>query len=409
VLHQHPDVPGLRFEEELIVDLGGALHQVGQPAHRLESTLVRVAGRLGVTVHSFSMPTGLLLSFHRSGLPATVLIRLSPKPADLDRLKRLTIEAESLARGELAPREAIERIRRLINARPQRGRAATIAGYVLSAAAFSVFFGGGFRELLVATGVGFAVGLVTVSFGKLRVSNRRYELTAAAVAGFVAAMADAYLGCYVHWIPLASGLVILLPGLSLVDSIEELANGHLASGAARMAGVGVVFLALIFGVLLGVSLAGLFAGPGPPGGAIPFTGWMTLPALLAVALGSTFRFQARWQDAPWILIASTVAFAGSRLGGRMGNPLLGPFVGALLLGLLANLYARWRDPTPQLLLVPGLALLVPGSFGLRSLDSLLSGQSLTGLEQGFQMLMMTTALVAGLLFSNAMVATDANT
>jgi uncharacterized membrane protein YjjP (DUF1212 family) len=407
-LHQEAVGPGLRFEEELIIVLGRALHQAGQPAHRLESTLVRVAGRLGVTVHSFSLPTGLLLSFHGSRPPATVLVRLSPKPADLDRLRQLTIVAESLAQGQLAPREAIERIGRLASARPLRGRVATAAGFLLSAAAFSVFFGGGIHELLVATGVGLAMGFVAVSFGKSRASNRRYELTAAAVAGFVAATDDAHLGSYVHWIPVASGLVILLPGLSLVDSIEELSNGHLASGAARMAGVGVVFLALIFGVLLGISLAGLFAGPGQPGGAIPLPDWTIFAALLVVALGSTFRFQTRWQDLPWVLVASAFAFAGSRLGARMGNPLLGPFVGALLLGLLANLYARWRDPTPQLLLVPGLALLVPGSFGLRCLDSLLSGQSLTGLEQGFQMSMMTMALVAGLLFSNAIVATDAN-
>jgi uncharacterized membrane protein YjjP (DUF1212 family) len=407
-LHPEPAGPGLRFEEELIVVLGRALHQAGQPAHRLESTLVRVARRLGVTVHSFSLPTGLLLGFRGSGPPMAVLDRLSPRPADLERLRGLTIVAESLAHGELAPRDAIEQIRRLASAPPLRGRVATVAGFLLSAAAFSVFFGGGIREFLVATGVGLAVGFVAVSFGKSRASNRRYELTAAAMAGFVAAVADVYLGSYVHWIPVASGLVILLPGLTLVDSIEELANGHLTSGAARMAGVGVVFLALIFGVLLGISLADLFAGAGPPGGAIPLPEWTILPALLVVALGSTFRFQTRWQDFPWILIASAFAFAGSRLGGRLGNPLLGPFVGALLLGLVANLYARWRDPTPQLLLVPGLALLVPGSFGLRCLDSLSSGQSVTGLEQGFQMFMMTMALVAGLLISNAIVATDAN-
>jgi uncharacterized membrane protein YjjB (DUF3815 family) len=103
-----------------------------------------------------------------------------------------------------------------------------------------------------------------------------------------------------------------------------------------------------------------------------------------------------------------VAFGASRLGGRLGNPLLGPFLGALVLGLVANLYARWREPAPQLLIVPGLALLVPGSFGLRSLDSLLSGASVTGLELGFQMFMMTIALVAGLLFSNGMVASEVN-
>jgi len=45
---------------------------------------------------------------------------------------------------------------------------------------------------------------------------------------------------------------------------------------------------------------------------------------------------------------------------------------------------RWREPAPQLLLVPDLALLIPGSFGLRCLESLLTGKSVTGLEQGFQ-------------------------
>jgi uncharacterized membrane protein YjjP (DUF1212 family) len=407
--NQDTDASGLRFDEELICELGLALHNVGQPAHRLESTLARVACRLGLVVQSFSLPTGLMLCFKRAGTPATVLVRLSPKPTDLERMRQRTIEAEALARGRIVPRAALERIRGLTGLRPQRSRAATVAGFLLSAAAFSVFFGAGVRELLIATAVGFAVGLVAILFGKSRTSSRRFELTAAAVAGFVSALADAHLGSYVHWIPIASGLVILLPGLTLVDSIEELANGHLASGAARMAGVGVVFLALIFGVLLGVNAAGLIADEGPPGGAIPLPYWVALPALLVVALGSTFRFQARWHDVPWILVASAVALAGSRLGARLGNPLLAPFLGALVLGLAANLYARWKEPTPHLLLVPGLAVLVPGSFGLRSLDSLLSGQAVIGVNEGFQMFMMTMALVAGLLFSNAVVATDANT
>ncbi len=265
------------------------------------------------------------------------------------------------------------------------------------------------RELLIAGLIGLAVGSVAAWFGKRRATNRRFELTAATVAGFIASGADVHLGHYVHWIPIASGLVILLPGLTLVDSLEELANGHLASGASRMAAVGMVFLALIFGVVLGVTFAGLTMGSNLTDQAIPLPAWLTLPALAVVSLGSMFRFQARWADLPCILVASAVALAGSRLGARLGNPLLGPFLGALLLGLTANFYARLFEPVPQLILVPGLALLVPGSFGLRSLDALLSGQSITGLEQGFQMFMMTTALVAGLLFSNAVIATEANT
>jgi hypothetical protein len=67
---------------------------------------------------------------------------------------------------------------------------------------------------------------------------------------------------FAEWIPLASGLIILLPGLALVDAIEELAHGHLTSGSARLAGVGAILLAM-FAVfaLAGEACADSF---GPP-------------------------------------------------------------------------------------------------------------------------------------------------
>src|SRR3954452_20470413 len=86
------DATTLLPDEELIFVLGRALHQAGLPAHRVESTLGRVADRLGLTVHSFCLPTGLLLSSERAGHWTTMLVRLSPRPADLERLRRLTIE-----------------------------------------------------------------------------------------------------------------------------------------------------------------------------------------------------------------------------------------------------------------------------------------------------------------------------
>jgi len=381
--------------EELVFGLGRALHQAGLPSHRLESLLDRVAARLGLTVHSFSLPTGLLLCSERPGVPVTLLLRLSPKPTDLEKMRRLTAEAEALAQGARPIAGALERIKALSEATPCWGRGASVLGFTLCAAAFSVFFGGGLRELVVATGVGISVGLVALLYGKSRGTSRRFELTAAATAGFIAGATDVY------FIPLASGLIVLLPGLALIDSVEEVANGHLVSGGARAAGVGVVFLALIFGVLLAINLEDLLFGAGADLAAVPFPPWAAIPALLVVSLGSIFRFQVRPKDWAWVLLASVVAFGGSKLGARLGNPLMGPFLGALLLGSAANLYARFREPTPQLLLVPGLALLVPGSFGLRSLNFMLSGDSITGIEQAFQMFMAAIAIVAGLLFSNS--------
>jgi uncharacterized membrane protein YjjP (DUF1212 family) len=394
---------GVHPDEEILFTLGRAMHQAGLPAHRIEAALGRVAQRLNLTVHSFSLPTGLLLCSTRDGVPTTVLFRLSSQPTNLEGLRRLMVEAEELASGRTSRREAIARIKRAVATPPPWGSCARVLGFALSAAAFSVFFGGGFRELLIASIVGLVVGLLALAFGPRRLTSRRFELVAAAAAGLISTVFDSLLGSYVHWIPLASGLIVLLPGLALVDSIEELANGHLASGSSRMAGVGIAFLALIFGVLLGINLGQACVGSQVDDRAIAFPAWAVLLALPVVAIGSMFRFQARAKEGIWILAASAVAFTGTRLGARLGDPLLGPFLGALLLGLTANIYARTRSLPPQILLIPGLALLVPGSFGVRSLDSLLSGDAATGVEQGFRMFMTSMALVAGLLFSNSLV------
>src|SRR5262245_35038152 len=85
--------------DEPIVVLGGALHSAGLPSHRLEDLLNRAAARYGIQVHTFALPTGMLYSFVRQGPPATALLRLAPKPTDLERLRRLTAEAEAISTG----------------------------------------------------------------------------------------------------------------------------------------------------------------------------------------------------------------------------------------------------------------------------------------------------------------------
>ena len=52
--------------------------------------------------------------------------------------------------------------------------------------------------------------------------------------------------------------------------------------------------------------------------------------------------------------------------------------------------------------MPGLLPLVPGSVGLRSLESLFARDTLAGVDTAFQMLMVAVSLVAGLLVANAL-------
>src|SRR5262249_49851393 len=151
----------------------------------------------------------------------------------------------------------------------------------------------------------------------------------ATCAAAIAGLGERIFGSVIEWIPVAAGLIILLPGISLIDSLSELSRGHLVSGAARMAGVGVGFLAITFGAVVGMSLAGLVPETPQKIESMPLSDWCLLPALLVVSAGSLIRFRARPQDFLVIAAASTAALFTARFGTELLGPAAGPFVAAL--------------------------------------------------------------------------------
>jgi uncharacterized membrane protein YjjP (DUF1212 family) len=356
----------------------------------------------------FAVPTGLIMNFKEEQGYQTRLSRIEDPGIHLERLASLSTVADRIVRGTLDPVPGKLQIDRIMT-RPDRwGALATVSAYLLSAGAFAVFFRGGVTELITALFVGFAVGLLSIATQRVRVSRRLFELTSALTAAWIATIAGDIFGQFVQWIPLAAGLIILLPGMATVDAVEELASGQLASGGARLAGVTVVFLAMTFGAVLGIATAdlvmksaGLVGGPELLEAANPLPLWITPIAILAVSFGSMIRFRARTSDLPSCLLASLIAFAASRLGTYYLGPISGAFLAALALGLIANVWAKWFRQPVELFDVPGLAILVPGSIGLRCLASLLSQDTATGVETAFQMFVTAMAIVAGLLFSNS--------
>jgi uncharacterized membrane protein YjjP (DUF1212 family) len=389
----------LRETVALLAALGKALHVVGMPAHKLEDALMKTGERFGTHVEIFAMPTGMLMSVIDQREAVTVIDRIEPGTVQLERLARLSRVTDRITRGEIPLQEAKREIEAAMQAPARWGRGSIVLAYVLSAAAFSVFFGGAWLEVLTGTCVGLAVGTLSLSMQNL--SRRLFELAAAAVAAAIANVAHLVVGEFVEWIPLAAGLIILLPGLALVDAVEELAHAQMTSGAARMAGVGIALLAMSFGAVLGLSAvpAALELAESVEATPLPW-GWC-VPALVAVAAGSTVRFRGRPRDFWTALVASTLALCASRIAAAELGQFAGPFVAALLLGVTAHGYARISREPEEMFIVPGLALLVPGSFGVKSLAALLDENTAVGVDTAFHMFLTAMALVAGLLFSDS--------
>ena len=66
----------------------------------------------------------------------------------------------------------------------------------------------------------------------------------------------------------------------------------------------------------------------------------------------------------------------------------------------SNLFARLKRRTPMVTQVPGLLILVPGSIGLRSMQSLLGQDVEMGIATAFRVAIIGISLAAGLLAGN---------
>ena len=106
----------------------------------------------------------------------------------------------------------------------------------------------------------------------------------------------------------------------------------------------------------------------------------------------------------WSAIASgAIGYVATAVGTRVLPGHIAAFLAALAVCSSSNVFARVTGRPAQLFQLPGLTLLVPGSFGFLSLESFLSGDYLKGAAQGFQMFLVAAALVSGILLSSVVV------
>jgi uncharacterized membrane protein YjjP (DUF1212 family) len=390
-------------EVAFVLELGRTMQAFGVSASTLENALGRVAQHLGLEGAVFATPTGFLASLRKEGHHSkTYLMRVDAGRSSLEKLA----EAESMVDLVLADRLDVETARErlaALSARPARfGFWVKVSGHGMAAMGMANIFGGGWREVLLGAAVGLLVGLAV----HLALARPHLARLAPLLGGLLSSLAGGLIG---WWLPSASypilalsGVISLLPGLGLLVSMQELGTGNLVSGTARMAGTGLVFVLLAFGVGLGQQLGASWL-PVNPAEPLALPGWTVVPAIAVVALGYLVIFQGRLVDYGWTLGASALAWTAAHLAAHFLGPVAGAGIAALALGAGCNHYARTTRRPGAVLLLPSLMLILPGSLGLHSLTMMMQRQTLEGLQAGFQSLAVTVALMLGLLMANAMV------
>lgn len=389
-----------------VCEIAGRLHTYGTTAQRLEGAVSTLATRLGLECEPWSNPTGLILSFSDPAKPlgatdTTRVIRLAPGENDLYKLVEADRIAEAVANGEMTITQGHTALRALDRKPGTRGRAMQILAFGMASGAVAGLWRLPWIDIATAALIGLLIGVL----GQLTEKRPQLKEASDALAALVAGLVAVAVSKFIHPLNLntviIASLVVLLPGMTLTNAVNELTSQHLVSGTARFAGAIATILKLTVGSLIALTLAQLLGLYPEVRAARPQPDWVEWTSLVLAAYAFAVLFKAHRRDYPWVMGAAICGYLISRYAGEAWGSPVGIFLSALTLTAAGNAFARWANKPGAIIRVPGIIMLVPGSASLRGLMSLVQQQDMAvGNSALLTVTNIVMALVAGLLFGN---------
>ena len=389
-----------------VCEMAARLHTYGTTAQRLEGAVVTLATRLGLACEPWSNPTGLILSFSDPARPlgasdTTRVIRLAPGENDLYKLAESDRIAEAVADGAMSIAQGHTTLRALDRKPSLRWRITQLLAFALASGAVAGLWRLPWLDIATATFIGLLIGVQSVLNERRPRLREASDAVSALMAGMVAVLVSNLIQPLNLNSVIIASLVVLLPGLTLTNAVNELTSGHLVSGTARFAGAITTILKLTVGTLIALTLAQLIGLYPEVRASRPQPEWVEWTSLVLVAYAFAVLFKAHRRDYVWVMAAAICGYVISRYAGQAWGSPVGIFLSALTLTAAGNAFARWANKPGAIIRVPGIIMLVPGSNSLRGVMSLMQQQDVVvGNSALLAVTNIVMALVAGLLFGN---------
>ncbi len=379
----------ITLTEELhaLLRFGASMLRAGDTAFRVRQWMGVIARAMGVDALSVRVALGSIEASARCGdQHATLVNEVGPPGINVWRLGAL----EHLARTAAPGVTAFELARQLaaIEAEPPLySIVQTAAAVGVASGAFSYLNGGSALEVLAAVaGGGTGQWLRSVLFAR-RLNQYAVTALCAVVASglycLITAMAPV-LGLHApdHAAGFISAVLFMVPGFPLVAALLDLLQHQTIAGITRLAYGTMLMLAGAFGLCIVAAAAGLTAATPPPPQLSELT---TLLLRAAASFAGGCGFAILYNSSPrTVLAVGLLALVGNelRLALHDAGMTLAPatFVGAFAVGLMASL-ARSHVHEPRIALtVPGIIIMVPGTYAFQTIVLFDQGDMLAAIQ-----------------------------
>nr|WP_301952398.1 MULTISPECIES: threonine/serine exporter family protein [unclassified Rathayibacter] len=409
---------------ELAVRLGETLLSLGSAAAEVTETIERVCRAYGIEVQVDLTFTSILVVHDGSeDSPSVSVLRVvASRSADYERLARVTALVGAITEGspEVRVADTVESAAARDEARhqfeaaherldailvqPHRYRRGVVTlTLAVMAAGVAILLGGGPLVVLLAALTAAAIDSVNQLLGRWGLPAFFQQIAGAAIATGVAVLLLAIVprlpvefAVLPPALVVASGVVVLLAGLSFVGAADDAINGFPITAGGRLLEVGLLTLGIVVGIAavldgartLGVELllVDSYARPWPA----------AVQVLGAGIAAGAWALSSHTPPRPALVAALTGAgawVASDTLGGLGATPLIASAVPAIVIGLLGETLAdRWRVPA-VVTTACGIVPLLPGLTLYRGVLDLTSGG---GPEGGIDLLLQAGMIAIGL-------------
>ena len=389
---------------KFVTELGLAFHSYGAAAHSIESAMHKISASLNIKGNFFVTPTLLMSSFTTSEGDKSSIKRVTPAGTNLTKMLELDELGDLVIDKKITVGKAHQMLKKIKSTPARYPEWLEMLSFALACITASVFLGGSANDLIATCISSVIVAFTFYISMKFEEVNKFSEFIAAFVAALVPALLFTIQADFSIQIVTIASLIVLVPGLKLTIAMTELATDNLVAGTARLMSAFLSFLKMGFGVLLAYKLSMYFCD------GIQFIETQALNdvaifiSIVFATLSFVIIFQARMQEALYVFLTALIAFVTYKYSIPYFGAVFATFTSALVLGASGNVYSRVLKHPAAIVQMPALLLLVPGSIGFfRGVAFLFEKNTIAGINTAVDMIMIATALVAGLLLANIII------
>jgi uncharacterized membrane protein YjjP (DUF1212 family) len=348
----------------MLRELGIALLEVEQPTQLVAGRLINIGAHYtSEKIRVVTLPTALVVQVGSVAYEVEVSNRST---LQLDLAGRIDDIADLASVGAITPADAITAVSAARTMRPRFGLIVTTIGYAITSVGFGMVINPTWAALPGYLFLGLVVGAVVQLGRPFPALNPILPTLSAMFVTMLATwfVADAANDGLLRVI--SPPLVAMLPGMSLTIGSMELASSEIVAGATRLVYGVTQLMLLVFGVALGMHVAGRVTAQQPS----PQMGyWALYAAIVVVAVGLYVYLSAPRGSLIWLMAAIGVALVGQQVGGLELPAAYSGVVGAFLVVPFAMLASRIKSsPSAIVMMLASFWALVPGALSFVSMS-----------------------------------------